>query len=132
MSGERARVQNASAPRQVRRAAREEKDADRRAQLDARAVMRAPEGRRFVWWLLHKAGIHSSVLRDGEARALYWAGRQDMGHELQAHIIATDADAYLVMQQEAIEAQKVVAIAIPEEEAGMLSEPGIEQGEGDE
>lgn len=126
-------VQNASSGKQTRRAGRAEKDAERRASLDTAAVMATESGRRFVWWLLGKAGIEKSVLRDGEARALYWAGRQDMGHELQAHVITTDPDAYLVMQREAIEAQRVVAITLPEEEAGMASEPrGMEEGEGDE
>jgi hypothetical protein len=128
---ERARVQNAASGSQVRRARRAEKDADRIAALDAKAVMASIEGRRFVWWLLKRAGVNLSVMRDGETRALYWAGRQDCGHELLAHIIATDSEAYLLMQREAIEAQTLTQLTVPEEEPGMLSEPPADGGDDD-
>lgn len=120
---ERAQVQNASAGRQVRRAGRNDRNAARIAQLDAKAVMQTPEGRRFVWWLLGKAGINESVMKDGESRVLYWAGRQDMGRELQVHVITTDADAYLLMQREAIAVEQEVAATAIEDDAGMASEP---------
>lgn len=120
---ERALTQNASSGKQVRRAGQREKRAARQRAIDTVAVMATAEGRRFVWWLLGRAGVTESVLRDGETRALYWAGRQDMGHELQHHVITTDPDTYLLMQREAIDATKAEQATAPEEEAGMASEP---------
>lgn len=128
---DRALTQNASSGKQVRRAGQREKRAARQRALDTVAVMASPEGRRFVWWLLRRAGVTQSVLRDGEARALYWAGRQDMGHELLEHVITTDPDAYLLMQREAIDATKAEQATAPEEEAGMASEKSTD-GEDDE
>lgn len=130
MTNPRALTQNASSGKQVRRAARAEKDAARIAAQDTVAVMQTVEGRRFVWWLLTRAGVTKSVMRDGETRALYWAGRQDMGHELLDHVITTDPDSYLLMQREAIDRTKIDQLTTPEEEPGMLSEPATE-GEDD-
>lgn len=128
-----AAVQNAGSGAQVRRGKRAEKDAERAAALVTKAVMQLPEGRRFVWWLLDRCSTFESVMRDGPESVLYHAGRQDVGHLLMGHVIATDPDAYLLMQREAIAAQARAQMAVPEEDAGMLSEPrGIEDGEGDE
>lgn len=128
-----ATVQNAGSGSQVRRGKRAEKDAERAAALVTQAVMQLPEGRRFVWWLLDRCATFESVMRDGADAVQYHAGRQDVGHMLMAHVIATDSNAYLLMQREAIAAQERAQIAVPEEEAGMLSEPrGLEDGEGDE
>lgn len=120
MTSPRALTQNAGSGKQVRRAGQREKRDARMLVVDTVVVMATPEGRRFVWWLLGECRTFASVMTDG--RPEYNAGKQDVGHMLQAHIITTDPDAYLLMQKEAIAATKAEQAAVPAEEAGMLSE----------
>lgn len=120
MTAPRALTQNAASGKQVRRAGKHEKRDARVLAIDTVVVMGTPEGRRFMWWLLGECRTFASVMADG--RPEYNAGKQDVGHMLQAHIITTDPDAYLLMQREAIDATKQEQAAAPVEEAGMLSE----------
>lgn len=102
---ERALVGNASDREQVDAADRVEKrilvsDAGARD-----AVMKTPEGRQFVWWLLSKCGVFESVLRGGlEMRDVY-AGRQEFGHELMTELRHTP-ELYIQMQEEAMAREK--------------------------
>lgn len=102
----RAAVGNAADRKQVRGAGKKQRDSEMQRVGDLGAVMATPEGRRFVWWLLDKSGIHESTLRGGPTMALYFAGKQDLSHMLLARVTKEHPDAYLLMQSEAITEQK--------------------------
>jgi hypothetical protein len=102
----RAAVGNAADRKQVRGAAKKEREGEAQRISDLGAVMSTPEGRRFIWWLLGRAGIHESTMRGGPAMALYWAGKQDLSHMLLARLTKEHPDAYLLMQSEAITIEK--------------------------
>lgn len=102
----RAAVGNASDRKQVKSAAKKERESKERQIADLGAVMSTPEGRRFMWWLLGRAGIHESTMRGGPQMALYWAGKQDLSHMLLARLTKEHPDAYLLMQSEAITIEK--------------------------
>ena len=98
----RALVHNAGDPKQVKRAARLEKDKAAEFRGNMRAVMDTPYGRAFMWELLSMAGVFRSIYHPSSA-IYYNAGRQDFGHELMANALTADAKLYLLMQQEASE-----------------------------
>jgi hypothetical protein len=124
MTTPRALTQNASSGKQVRRAGKKEKQAERRVAAFVNAVMASYEGREFVWWLLGDdvCRTTASVMRDGPERVQYYSGKQDIGHLVQIAVITTNQDAYLLMQREAMERNAAEQAAAPAEEPGMVSE----------
>jgi len=106
MTEPRARVRNASDREQLRRAKRSERLEEAQREADLAVVMSTPNGRRFIWWLLKESGNTSSVLRQGLDLVLFCAGKQDFGHMLLLRLTKEIPEQYLLMQREAIEAEK--------------------------
>lgn len=102
----RALVGNAADPKQTKGAKKKEREIALQHAEDLHAVMSTAEGRRFVWWLMGECGGSATVMRGGTDWVQYYAGKQDVAHMLQARIIRLDPDNYLVMQDEAIAAEK--------------------------
>lgn len=97
---DRAAVQNAADPAQVRRAGRKDRDDAEQRRVRLHAVMLTPLGRAAMWDLLELAGVFRSIYH-ASALIHYNAGRQDFGHELMAKLLEVDEDLYIVMEQEA-------------------------------
>lgn len=85
------------------------------------AVMKTPEGRQFLWWLLEQCGNTASVMRGGPEMRDYYAGQQDLGHKLLEQL-RSDPDLYLLMQSEAMARAKHLRAAKPMREADARSE----------
>lgn len=100
MNEDRAFQRNAADPRQVRFAARKERQQAEQERAAIKAVMTTLEGRFVLWSLLEKAGIFKSVWHPSAA-IHYNSGRQDFGHELMARLIEVDEDLYQLMEREA-------------------------------
>lgn len=96
---------NAADPRQVKDAARLERQRAERRRGHLAAVMATYEGRAFCWDQLELAGIYRSIW-DNSARIHYNAGRQDYGHELLAAMIDVSEEHYELMEREARERNK--------------------------
>jgi len=90
---------NAADPRQVKYAARKERQLHDRVRDALRTVLSTPAGRIVLWDLLVRAGIFRSVW-ENSARIHYNAGRQDYGHELLAALVEADEDGYQLMERE--------------------------------
>lgn len=98
----RAEVKNAADPHQVKRAAVREKDAEKLRAARLLAVLKTPDGRAFVWDTLGDCKVYESIWHPSAA-IHYNAGRQDVGHELLARVVALEGGRwYLEMQREAI------------------------------
>lgn len=95
-------MRNAADPEQVKEAGRREKELLKRWRADVSFILSTPEGRRFFWGMLEKAGVYRSVW-EPSAKIHFNAGQQDFGHWLLAEATAADADSYLLMQREAIQ-----------------------------
>lgn len=96
----RALVRNAGSERQVRRAARTERERDERFRDGLLAVMSTPRGRAFVWGLLEEAGVYRSVWDQHGQQMARNVGRQDYGHWLLAELLETDEGLYQLMERE--------------------------------
>jgi hypothetical protein len=71
---------------------------------DLKAVMGAPEGRRFVWRLLREAGIYNSSFVGGSPDiTAFKEGARNLGLTLLAEIMTEASESFLTMQKEAIE-----------------------------
>jgi len=75
---------------------------------ELRQVVATPAGRRTLWRMLVFCGVHASVYpdlavgqTDGALRIAYAAGRQDVGHWLEAELVAADDEVLLRMMREA-------------------------------
>jgi len=93
-------VRNAADPEQVKRAARRERRTEEQVLGALEAVMRTAEGRLVMWDLLSRCGIYGSIWHPS-AEIHYRAGKQDMGHEIQALILRSSEDLYELMAREA-------------------------------
>lgn len=92
-------VKNASDSKQVREAEKKVRF-DRTSELDdIKAVLSNPQGRRFLWKLLAHCRVSESIWHPS-ALIHYNAGIQDVGHFIQAEIVAADQDAYIKMMVE--------------------------------
>lgn len=97
---ERALVQNAADPKQVRQAARrQQKDRDLEID-DIRTVMNTVQGRRFLWRLMGHCKTFESVFSTDAGALAYNSGRQDVGHFLIAEVNDAVPAGFLLMMQE--------------------------------
>lgn len=91
-----------------------------RAVDDLRAVMGAPEGRRFMWALLGECGLFRSSYHPS-ALIHYNEGQRSIGLALLARLNDHCPDQYLTMQGEAIDDQRKqaerMAVDNPNEDA---------------
>jgi hypothetical protein len=116
MTTPRAAVGNAADRKQVKSAGTKGKLAERQRAADVRAVMATVEGRRENWRMLRDCGVTESVMRGGPEMTSFFAGKQDVGHELLARLLKYAPDAYLLMQREAIDEERRDAPLEEEEE----------------
>lgn len=56
---------------------------------DIRSVLSTKQGRRFIWRLLDRCGVHRSIWSQS-ALIHYNAGQQDIGHFIEAEIVNAD------------------------------------------
>ena len=81
-----------------------EKDAARRREDDARSILATPQGRRWLWHLIHGT---CGVL--GESDGGKVEGRRSVGHDVIAELQRVDARGYLQMLTDAaLEATRVL------------------------
>ncbi len=69
---------------------------------DLRFILQSKEGRRFLWKLLSKCRVFSSIW-EPSAKIHYNAGSQDLGHFIQAEIVTASQERYFEMMTEAKE-----------------------------
>lgn len=67
---------------------------------DLRFLLSTSQGRRFFWRFLSHCRVFGSVWEQS-AKIHYNAGKQDIGHFLQAEIVEADQDMYFKMMTEA-------------------------------
>lgn len=96
----RALTRNAADPQQVRRAARKERRRQETLTAAIAVVMGTEAGRLVFWELLSRCGIYGSIWTPS-AEIHYRAGKQDMGHEIQALLLQASEDLYDLMAREA-------------------------------
>jgi hypothetical protein len=92
---------NAAQPRHVEHA---EERTQRIAKEERRAlheVLKTYEGRRVLWRVLSACGIYESVYRGTPTDTAFRAGRQDLGHQLQAWLLDANDSLYDQMAREA-------------------------------
>lgn len=100
MGEPRAEVKNAADPKQVQRA---QGRVNRREALRMalyKTVMQSVEGRAVMWDVLETCGVYRSIWHPSAA-IHYNAGKQDLGHELQAMLLEVSEDLYDLMAREA-------------------------------
>ena len=68
--------------------------------IDLRVVLSKPEGRRVFWRLLTHCNVFSSVFNTNNAMMAKNAGKQDVGHFIQAEIVEADENLYISMMKE--------------------------------
>lgn len=95
-----ASVKNAADPKQVKRAARTDREKRTRYLGALRQAMSTELGRLVFWELLSKARVFESIFH-ASAAIYYHSGRQDYGHELMADLMAADEELYVRMATEA-------------------------------
>lgn len=94
---------NAADEKQVKEAARKERDKREDEINDMKAVLATPEGRRVMYRILEHCGILKSIWTPS-AEIHFRAGRQDAGLFLMSEIVQADDKAltgYLLMMKEA-------------------------------
>lgn len=67
---------------------------------DLKAVLSKPEGRRVFWRLLSHCNVYASIFNPNNAIMSKNAGRQDVGHFIQAEIVEADENLYISMMKE--------------------------------
>ena len=50
---------------------------------DIKTISQAEQGRRFLWWVLHKQCLMFDSVFTGNSQTFYKAGRRDVGRELR-------------------------------------------------
>ena len=97
---DRALVRNASDPKQVRFAARKERQAEETLALALREVLSTSAGR-YVWGeFLERAGIFESSFDHSGSVMYFREGRRNQGLEWQARLVAADEKAYELLERE--------------------------------
>ncbi len=81
-------------------------DQAQQAKLDLQEVLRHEHGRRVVWRWLGSAGIYTTTYRRDSNSTEFNEGRRSLGLEILDAIQQADPDAYIRMQQEALEAAR--------------------------
>lgn len=99
----RALVGNIDDPQQVREGQRKDRDNDRQATDDLRAVLATVEGRRFLWRLIGHCNVFH-VPYDNDRRA-FNDGMRNVGLMLMDASQAADLGGFLLMQKESYEQQ---------------------------
>ncbi len=64
------------------------------------ALLSAPNGRRFLWWLLAVGKIGNQPFSPDPYVAAFNCGALDVGNQIMARLMETDPDNYTAMQKE--------------------------------
>lgn len=93
-------VKNAADPRQVKWAARKEKQREAEFIASVEAVMKTLEGRRVFGELLERAGLYKSSYDHSGSTTYFNEGRRNFGLEIQASLVQASEDLYIEMERE--------------------------------
>jgi hypothetical protein len=85
----------------IEEAKRKEEYQRRRELEDLKLLLEHKEFRSFIWRVLSRASVFSTVMSEGEGRIFYNSGRQDFGHWLMDEVVKAEPKAFLQMMQEA-------------------------------
>ena len=69
---------------------------------DLKSVLKLPEGRRLIWWLLSETKMFSSCFSNNSMMTAWNEGRRDLGIELYGRVNAADINVFGKMQGEYI------------------------------
>lgn len=95
---------NAIDPKQVKARNRKAKDREDQETEDLRSILSTEHGRRFLWTELSRCRVFQTAFHSEQLVFAHNEGRRSAGVELMARIIETDAKAWILMQQEATQA----------------------------
>lgn len=80
---------------------REEEDRQKiRRKLDFQKILKTPEGRRTMWWLLSNCGVFRNSFSANSNQTAYNEGRRDVGLMLLGEVNKADRTVYAQMQNE--------------------------------
>jgi len=99
-------MKNARAPVEIARA----ELAQQRADADLLFVMSDERGRRFIWRELGRCGLHAQTYSPNNSEQSFNAGQRNAAIRLNLDVMRVSPDLYLLMQQEAIAAEKHEAL----------------------
>jgi hypothetical protein len=93
-------VRNAADPRQVKRAARKERDREAQYLASLRLVLELPAGRLVFATLLRRAGLDRTVYDSSGSSMYFNEGRRNVGLEIKANLIEASEDLYELLERE--------------------------------
>lgn len=99
MAEKEALVKNAGDPEQVENAKKSQGFKRDDELNDIRMVLNTQAGRRFVWRILEKCGVHRSIWSQS-ALIHYNSGQQDLGHYIESEIVEADENLLFLMMTE--------------------------------
>jgi len=92
---------NAANPEHVARLKEVAERAEKDRLYAIRETLRGYQGRRVLWDVLVLCGVFGSVYSPDPTAMAFRAGQQDLGHRLQADLLAVDESLYEQMAREA-------------------------------
>lgn len=92
-------VRNAANESEVRSAEQRDKLAQEQADNDLRAILNSPQGRRFIWRLMEKTGLHKTSFT-GSSQTFFLEGQRNIGLLLLSDVMRVDPDSYTAMFKE--------------------------------
>ena len=72
---------------------------------DLKAILKTPQGRRFIWRLWNKCGIYRNPFTPNANQTGYNSGRMSIGQEVLIDVMQANVSAFAQIQQEHISAQ---------------------------
>ena len=105
---EKSLVKNAADEQQVKEAGAKQRFTRETEINDLKAVMGTPAGRRIFWKILSHCGVYETVMSSDSNLTSYNAGKQDVGHFVQAELNDACPDEYDLMFKEARKAKRNV------------------------
>lgn len=95
---------NAADPEQVKKRARKAKDREDQERADLQFLLSNPAGRRFLWGELSRRRVFASAFHTDALVFAHNEGMRSAGVDLMTRIIDVDPKAWVLMQQEAANA----------------------------
>lgn len=97
---------NAAAPTDIERS----ELAQKRVAADLMFVMSDERGRRFIWRELGRCGLHAQTYSPNNSEHCFNAGQRNAAIRLNLDVMSVSPELYLLMQQEAMAAEKHEAL----------------------
>lgn len=94
--------QNAGDPKEVKKAARDERLEEKQLIEDYRSVLGTPQGRRLMTHILKKQDVWASTFT-GNSNGMRLEGRREMSSELWKEIAKADIEAFILMIRESLQ-----------------------------